>query len=65
MWDVDLSQGHNYDGSKEYFDDQLGYRNSLTAQASGNRLYNIILESPEFQEMWVRRMSQSRASARS
>jgi hypothetical protein len=56
IWDVDLSQGHNFDGSREYFDDQLSYHNALNAHASNNRLYNLILESPEFQEMWVRRM---------
>ncbi|HEX2751088.1 MAG TPA: CotH kinase family protein, partial [Verrucomicrobiales bacterium] len=56
IWDVDLSQGHNFDGSREYFDDTLDWNNPLTAHASTNRLYNLILEAPEFQEMWVRRM---------
>lgn len=56
IWDVDLSQGHNWDNDLQYFDDQLDSRNPLNAHSNGNRLYNLILESPEFQEMWVRRM---------
>ncbi len=55
MWDVDLSWGHNYSGGS-YFNDALVSSNPLNAHASSNRLYNIILQSPEMQEMWVRRM---------
>ncbi len=55
MWDVDLSWGHNYDGGS-YFDDNLVSNNPLNAHAKTNRLYNIILESPEMQEMWTRRI---------
>ncbi len=56
IWDVDLSWGHNWNGSEEYFDDDLVSNNPLNAHQTSNRLYNIILENPEFQEMWVRRM---------
>ena len=56
IWDVDLSWGHNWNESEEYFDDDLISNNALNAHKPSNRLYNIVLESPELQEMWVRRM---------
>lgn len=59
VWDVDLSQGHNWNGdngSGGYFNDMMSYQNPLNAHAANNRLYNIILETPEFRQMWVRRM---------
>ena len=54
IWDVDLSQGHNWTGT--YFDDTLIANNPLNAHSTNDRFYNIILESPEFRQMWVRRM---------
>ncbi len=55
MWDVDLSQGHNWTLDENYFDDDLVYTNPLNAGAY-NRLYSIVFESPEICQMWVRRM---------
>ena len=55
MWDVDLTQGHNWNGTEYYFDDDLVYTNPLNAGAY-NRLYSIVFDSPEICQMWVRRM---------
>ncbi len=56
IWDVDLSQGHNWISSHGYFDDTLVWNNALNAHSANDRFYNIVLESPEMREMWVRRM---------
>jgi hypothetical protein len=59
IWDVDLSQGHNWNGDNGtggYFNDTLTYQNPLNAHNLNDRFYNIILESPEMRDMWVRRM---------
>ena len=59
VWDVDLSQGHQWNGNNGtlgYFNDTLVTNNALNRHSSANRLYNLILESPEFQEMFARRM---------
>lgn len=55
VWDVDLSQGHNYTGRKGYFDDELIYYNPLNAGSLDNRLYNLVFEAPELREMFLRR----------
>ncbi|WP_035605258.1 lamin tail domain-containing protein [Haloferula sp. BvORR071] len=54
IWDVDLSQGHNY--TSNYFDDTLIATNPLNAHSANDRFYNLILEAPETRLMWVRRM---------
>ena len=59
VWDVDLTQGHQWNGNNNtggYFNDSLITDNPLNRHSSANRLYNVILESPEFQEMFARRM---------
>ena len=61
IWDVDLSQGHNWNGpggtsGGGYFNDSLAYNNVLNSHTGNDRFYNIILESPEMRQMWVRRM---------
>jgi hypothetical protein len=59
VWDVDLSQGHQWNGNNGtggYFNDSLITNNPLNRHSGGNRLYNILLESPEFQQMFARRM---------
>lgn len=59
VWDVDLSQGHQWNGDNGtggYFNDALTAKNALNRHSGANRLYNLILESPEFQEMFARRM---------
>ncbi|WP_193214309.1 lamin tail domain-containing protein [Luteolibacter marinus] len=56
VWDVDLSQGHNWTPEHNYFDDGLHSDNDFNAQAGSNGIYNLILDSPEMRQMWVRRM---------
>jgi len=54
IWDVDLSQGHNWTADKAYFDDYLYYTNPLN-QGADNRLYDIVWSSLELRQMFVRR----------
>ena len=56
VWDVDLSWGHNWNGSEGYFDNDLVSNNPLNAGASGNRLYDLVYNSPEMRAMFLRRM---------
>ena len=59
VWDVDLSHGHQWNGNSGtggYFNDTLVFNNALNRHSANNRLYNLILETPEFQEMFARRM---------
>ncbi len=56
IWDVDLTWGHNWTEDLNYFDDAIVFNNALNAHHPTNRLYNLILQSPEMQEMWTRRM---------
>lgn len=55
VWDVDLSQGHNWISTYGYFDDTLVSNNGLNAYTP-DRFYNIVTESPEMRQMFVRRM---------
>lgn len=54
IWDVDLSQGHNYNATERYFDDDLIFNNAL--DRGYNRFYAVIYDSPEMRQMYVRRM---------
>ncbi len=60
VWDVDLSQGHVWNGGNlrmgRYFNDALVTDVRLRGQNSNNRLYNLIFSTPEFRDMFVRRM---------
>lgn len=59
IWDVDLSHGHQWNGNNGtggYFNDSLITDNPLNRHSSANRLYNLILETPEFQQMFAARM---------
>ena len=59
VWDVDLSHGHQWNGNNGtggYFNDTLVTNNPLNRHSANNRLYNLLLESPEFQQMFARRM---------
>ncbi|MFO1492542.1 MAG: CotH kinase family protein, partial [Kiritimatiellia bacterium] len=56
IWDVDLSWGHNWNGTDGYFDNNLVSTNPLNAGASGNRLYDLVYNSPELRAMFLRRM---------
>lgn len=55
IWDVDLSQGHNFTSAKGYFDDTLYTNNALNAGV-GSRFYNVVWSVPEMKQMFVRRM---------
>lgn len=55
VWDVDLSQGHVWNSTENYFDDDL-ISNVLFTAGSGSRVYNVIYTSPEMKQMFVRRM---------
>lgn len=55
IWDVDLSQGHNYTSAKGYFDDTMYTNNALSAGV-GTRFYNVVWAVPEMRQMFVRRM---------
>lgn len=58
IWDVDLSQGHVWNSSEGYFDDDLitNCTISVYSEANQNRLYNLIYSTPELQQMFVRRL---------
>lgn len=59
VWDVDLSHGHQWNGNTGtggYFNDSLITNNPLNRHSANNRLYNLLLESPEIQQMFARRM---------
>lgn len=59
VWDVDLSQGHQWNGNNGtggYFNDTLVTSNPLNSHNANNRLYNILLEPADFQEMFACRM---------
>lgn len=56
IWDVDLSWGHQWNGSEGYFDDDLITNNPLNSHSANNRVYNVIYEAPEMREMFVRRL---------
>ncbi|BDS05419.1 hypothetical protein NT6N_04590 [Oceaniferula spumae] len=54
VWDLDLSLGHDW-GGQGYFDDDLIWTQNLQFGAS-NRLKTFIWNSPELNEMYVRRV---------
>lgn len=54
VWDVDLSFGHDW-GGQGYFDDDLLFNNTLHL-GFANRLKTLIWDSPEMNEMFVRRV---------
>jgi hypothetical protein len=55
IWDVDLSQGHVWNSTENYFDDDL-ITNVLFAAGSGSAVYSVVYNSPEMKQMFVRRM---------
>lgn len=55
IWDVDLSQGHNYAGTNgAYFNDTLTTNNALNR--GYNRFYAVVYDAPEMRQMYARRM---------
>ncbi len=55
IWDVDLSQGHVWNGVENYFDDDL-ITNVLFTAGSGSAVYSLVYNSPEMKQMFARRM---------
>jgi len=55
VWDVDLSQGHVWNGTENYFDDDL-ITNILFTAGAGSAVYNLIYNAPEMKQMFARRM---------
>ena len=55
IWDVDLSQGHVWNSTENYFDDDL-ITNILFTAGAGSAVYNVVYNSPEMKQMFVRRM---------
>ncbi len=51
-WDIDLSLGRNFTGT--YFNDTMFPRNGLY-RGNNNRLVTALYETPEFNEMYLRR----------
>ncbi|MGJ8724073.1 MAG: CotH kinase family protein [Roseibacillus sp.] len=59
VWDVDLSHGHKWNGDNGqggYFNDAMVSDIRLRGNISNNRLYNLLYETPEFQQMITRRL---------
>jgi len=54
VWDVDLSQGHCYNSTEGYFDDDL--ITTAGFAGSSSRICSIVYSSPEMIQMVVRRM---------
>lgn len=55
-WDEDLSFGHTFTGSQNYFDDDIHSQGGLAVGGGGNYLMSIVYSAPELNAMFVRRM---------
>ncbi|MDD2599426.1 MAG: lamin tail domain-containing protein [Kiritimatiellae bacterium] len=58
IWDVDLSFGHTWTSSKNYFDDALYYKPPVVVLElrDRSRVYGALYNAPELRQMWARRM---------
>ena len=54
-WDMDLSFGHTWTSSQNYFDDDLDSQRNMQNGAT-NRLKSLLYDSPELNKAWMRRM---------
>lgn len=54
-WDVDLSAGRRWTGSENYFHDQLHH--DFWNASSINRLWDLIHNTPDYREMYLRRVA--------
>jgi hypothetical protein len=56
-WDLDLSFGHQWNVTENYFDDDLVYNDGFYAYQGGNHLVARLRDDlPEFKEMYRRRL---------
>ena len=55
-WDQDLSFGHTWIGSQNYFDDEMHSQGGLPVGGGGNYLMSLVYAAPELNAMFVRRM---------
>jgi hypothetical protein len=55
-WDVDLSFGHQWNPSENYFDDDLIWNDGLAVYMGGNHLMDRLFNYPQFSEMYTRRL---------
>ena len=55
-WDQDLSFGHTWTGSQNYFDDDMHSQGGLPVGGGGNYLMSLVYAAPELNAMFVRRV---------
>ena len=55
-WDQDLSFGHTWISSQNYFDDEIHSQGGLPVGGAGNYLMSLVYAAPELNAMFVRRM---------
>jgi hypothetical protein len=55
-WDMDLSFGHQWNPSENYFDDDLIFNDGLYVYMGGNHLMERLIAFPQFTEMYTRRL---------
>ena len=55
-WDQDLGMGHTWNGTQGYFDDDIHSQGPLQIGVNTNRLINIVYNTPELNNMYVRRL---------
>lgn len=55
-WDVDLSFGHQWNPSENYFDDDLIWNDGAFVYMGGNHLMDRLMTQAQFQQMYSRRL---------
>ncbi len=55
-WDQDLSFGHTWIESQNYFDDEIHSQGGLPVGGGGNYLMSLVYAAPDLNAMFVRRM---------
>jgi hypothetical protein len=55
-WDMDLSFGHQWNPSENYFDDDLIWNDGLYVYMGGNHLMDRLIAYPQFTQMYTRRL---------
>ena len=55
-WDMDLSFGHQWNPSENYFDDDLIWNDGAYVYMGGNHLIDRLIALPQFTQMYARRL---------
>lgn len=55
-WDVDLSLGHQWNPTENYFDDDLIFNDGFYVYMGGNHLIERLRNNPAFNQMYLRRV---------